>query len=370
MLQSRSRSRVYKIEKMIFLKFQNIQYIILILCFSQISLAQKTIKIKADKIILYDRNFFISEIIDVRKDTGKIGVSADKQEILIEQGLKTGLMNYFAVALPKEHKKQIPVIMKINKFLVTEETEYSEIATAIAEVEFLAQSANELIRISKIESEIRESGQGIGASHEKRIRFIIYDCLKKFNDEAWNLSARIKAGKDNKETASLPEKKKEGNRIIYDNESAKNKENIEKNRTRQEDDMVPLKQKNIFAAGFLLGGFCIAGFEYEIRVHNYVGLNFGAGYPGFTGGIKIHTGPSKDSHFFNISFKDFYYGLMNAAGIEWGGRWVFREGKKLGLLYQFGLVYQTGINKDLEKLLYNGKAYSKISPFFGVGLSW
>ncbi|HBX51563.1 MAG: hypothetical protein A2275_07505 [Bacteroidetes bacterium RIFOXYA12_FULL_35_11] len=347
-----------------------IKYLILILCFSQISYAQKTINLKPDKILIYNRNFYLSDIIDARKDTGSIGISTDKQEIFIEQGVKLAFLNYFFTALPKEQKRQIPVVLKVNKILVTEENEYSEIATAIAEVEFMVKSDEELISIFKTESEVRESGSGIAASHEKRIRFVLYDCLKKFSENAWNLGAKIKNVKEIKEAGPFSEKKQDRGKIIYDNETAKSKEKIEKNRKRQDDDMIPLKQKNIFAVGFLLGGICLVGFEYEIRVHNYIGLNFGAGYPGFTGGIKIHTGSGRDSHFFNLSFKDFYYGLMNAAGIEWGGRWVFRDGKKLGLLYQFGLVYQTGINKDLEKLLYNGKAYSKISPFFGVGLSW
>lgn len=127
--------------------------------------------------------------------------------------------------------------------------------------------------------------------------------------------------------------------------------------------------RNVIAIGYQIGGYSLVGIEYEIRFHDYFGVNFGAGASGYTGGIKIHTNPKKNSPFFLASYKDGGFGLINTFGVEFGGRWVLSQKSDFGIIYQVGLAKITKIDSYFEQQLFSGKAPAVILSL-GVGISW
>lgn len=326
--------------------FKNIPlYICLFCCIS--ALPQKIITLKPDKIVIPDRTFYIKGVIDERQDTSSIGLTALKEKMNFENGVSSYLLDYFNKTLPQEYKKQHPVIIKIKKLQISEENKYSEIASVSVSIDFYIDFSGSLGKIYESKSEVNESGQGVATSHEKRIKYVLYDCLRQFAESNWKTSKP--AFDENGESKFI-------------NPASKVREKKEDN------DIELLKPKNIKSIGILLGGICLIGYEYEWRVHNYIGINMGVGLVGATGGIKIHTKPDKDSHFFNISIKDLGFGILDAAAVEWGGRWVFRTGKSLGLIYQFGYAYIVNMDAELKKTEWG--SITKGGLFFGVGLSW
>lgn len=309
---------------------------------------QKILTLKPEKIIIPDRTFYIAGIIDERQDTSSIGISAGKEKINFENGTASYLLNYFSKTLPQEYKKQHPIIVKIKRLLVSEENKYSEIASAAISINFYMDFSGSLGKVYEAKSEVNESGIDIATTHEKRIRYVLYDCLKQFAESDWK-SVKPVFDEKGKSKFENPPSKVTGK--------------------KEENDIELLKPKNMKSIGFLLGGFCLIGYEYEWRVHDYIGINIGAGFPGATVGIKIHTKPHKDSYFFNLSIKDLGFGTMEAVALEWGGRWVFRTGKSLGLIYQFGYNYIVNINPEFKKMVY-GDSNVTGGLIFGIGLSW
>lgn len=128
--------------------------------------------------------------------------------------------------------------------------------------------------------------------------------------------------------------------------------------------------RNVFAIGYQIGGYTLIGIDHEIRFDDYFGIHYGAGLTGFTGGLKIHTNPAKNSSFFNMSYKDGGFGLISALGLEFGGRWVFNKEGEFGLHYQFGLAKILSIDEDFAEKLFKGKEAPGVMLSLGVGFSW
>jgi hypothetical protein len=99
-------------------------------------------------------------------------------------------------------------------------------------------------------------------------------------------------------------------------------------------------------------------------------MHFGGGFFGYTVGLKIHTNSMKNSPFFNLNFKDGGFGLINVAGVEYGGRWVFSKKSDFGLHFQIGIVKILQINEDFEDKLYNEKDAPPVMLSMGIGFSW
>ncbi len=135
-------------------------------------------------------------------------------------------------------------------------------------------------------------------------------------------------------------------------------------------EIVEKENKNIVAIGYQIGGYTLIGIDYEVRLHDYFGIHFGGGFSGYTAGLKIHTNPLKNSSFINLSFKDGGFGLISAAGIEYGIRWVFNKETDFGLHFQFGMMKILSITKEFEDLLYKDKDAPPFTMSFGIGFSW
>ncbi|MGM0567159.1 MAG: hypothetical protein ACQESX_10415 [Bacteroidota bacterium] len=128
--------------------------------------------------------------------------------------------------------------------------------------------------------------------------------------------------------------------------------------------------RDILAIGYQIGGYSLVGFNYEMRATDLIGVHFGAGAMGFTGGIKIHTNSSVNSPFFNISFKDGGFGKISTAGVEFGGRGSFKPGGRFGIFFQMGVAAILSIEDDFENEFFGDEDTPPGILSFGVGLSW
>jgi hypothetical protein len=114
----------------------------------------------------------------------------------------------------------------------------------------------------------------------------------------------------------------------------------------------------------------LIGFEYEFRLQNYIGLNLGLGFAGYTAGLKLHTSPQKNSPFVNINFKDGGFGAISTFGLEVGKPLRFSKSNDLAFHWQLGLASIISIDDDLANDLFGNKSTPSVMPTIGIGLSW
>jgi hypothetical protein len=130
------------------------------------------------------------------------------------------------------------------------------------------------------------------------------------------------------------------------------------------------QSRNVLAVGYQIGGYTLVGIDYEVRVHDFLGIHFGMGYTGYTAGVKIHTNEKKNSPFFNVSYKDAGFGLLKALGLEFGGRLVFSKKSEFGLHFQIGLAKILEIEENFEEILFDNKEAPPYMLSLGIGFSW
>lgn len=128
--------------------------------------------------------------------------------------------------------------------------------------------------------------------------------------------------------------------------------------------------RDVFALGYQIGGYNLLGFDIEKRVSNVIGLHVGAGFVGYTGGVKIHTGPKKDAPFFNVSYKDGGMGLLKVVAYELGGRFLKSKVKERALHVQFGVAKILQVEREFGYALFKTYDVPEYVLSFGVGLSW
>jgi len=134
--------------------------------------------------------------------------------------------------------------------------------------------------------------------------------------------------------------------------------------------------RNIIAIGYQIGGWTLVGAEFEWRLNNLLGISIGAGLTGATGGLKLHSSPSKNSLYFSPSFKDGGFGQLGSFCFEVGGRIPFKKKSYDG----FGLQLQGGIQRVLyiseefqqaqQELLGDSFIVGTIALSIGIGFSF
>ncbi len=134
--------------------------------------------------------------------------------------------------------------------------------------------------------------------------------------------------------------------------------------------------RNLVAIGYQIGGWTLIGLEYEVRLNNVIGINAGIGITGFTGGLKFHTSPSKNSLYFSPNFKDGGFGHLGSLCFEMGGRIPFKKMSYngLGLQLQGGLQLVQYISEEFQqnqqKLSGDSFEVGTISLSIGIGFSF
>jgi opacity protein-like surface antigen len=329
--------------------------IVTILCFFQLSQAQKIQEISLihETISLSDRKFYIDSVIDNRVDKSNIGsiqkgLFNARYSVQLKGGFTNSLQAFFDYSLPQE-QNQIPITLKINKFQISELTRAAD-EYGFADIAVEYYHGNDLLFSNK--QHIQVSSIEVTRLHEENIREAFSKSLTEFNQSEWLSKVEGKGAEVNTQEPTAI--------------AATTTSPLYSTPTLREEN----SKHNTFTLGYQIGGYSMIGFDYEIRMLDYVGLHFGAGLSGYTYGLMIHTSPARNSPYFNVSFKDCGFGLLNAAGIEYGGKWVFNKRTGFGLLFQFGIVKILKIDSDFADILFQGKDTPPLMTSFGIGLSW
>ena len=170
---------------------------------------------------------------------------------------------------------------------------------------------------------------------------------------------------------------KQGIATNSDKDSAKNKtEETEEDdyltsfdRDKYASKLNAITNRDVKALGYQIGGFNLIGFDYEYRVSDILGVHFGAGLVGYTGGIKVHSNAEKMGPFFNLSWKDAGFGQMNGVGLEYGSHLGLSKKSDFGLMLQLGLFGITHITRQFRQTIFGASRPALIFSF-GLGFAW
>lgn len=149
--------------------------------------------------------------------------------------------------------------------------------------------------------------------------------------------------------------------IIYDWMNINNNTNASFNKLEN--------NRNTFSIIYQIGIFNLIGVEYEIRWTDYIGLNLGGGWKGFTTGLKIHTSKKGNSPYCLISYRNYGLGLVDVAALELGTRILFTQSPDFGIVLQGGIGNSFRVHSTLKKDYFKGKVPT-ILFFGGVGITF
>jgi len=332
---------------------------VVILCIFQLSFGQKIheISLLQEKINLTDRKFYIDSVIDNRLDKNTIGKVQKglfnlKHPAQLKGGLANSLQAYFDNSLPQE-QDQIPIIIQVNKFQISELTRVAD-EFGFADITLEFYRGNDFLFSNKQHIEV--TSMDVTRLHEENIREALKESIAEFNRSQW-LTKMESKGTEVKTSEPI---------TIVDNTSNQ----LSPTPTVGQDNNNDTGKRNSFTLGYQIGGYSLIGFDYEIRMFDYVGIHFGAGLSGYTYGLMFHTSPQRNSPYFNVSFKDGGFGMINAAGVEYGGKWVINKKSGFGLLYQFGIVKILKINQDFADILFKDGETPPFMTSMGIGFCW
>lgn len=325
----------------------------LFLFFGQFLIAQKQqiLQLPLEEIEISNRRFYIKDVIDTRPEKaisiGLIykGIFNTPNQAVLENGLENALFNYYENALPKE-EGQLGVDVKIKKIQVSEKNKMGyEQAFAEVVIEYYFQKHFLFRNLQKVKA----VGRDVWNSHARNIGDALQKSLFEFSKIDWQTRSRELAqldptGFQNRTTQKMTLQK------------------------RQADQGKSVK--NVLAVGYQIGGYTLVGIEYEARLTDIIGVSIGGGLKGFTGGVKVHIGPSKNSPFFNFNYKDGGFGLLKTVGVDFGGRWEWHKKSGFGLHYQVIFAKINQIDRELEEELFGDSGAPDILITGGLGFSW
>ncbi len=336
--------------------------LISILCFSGLTYAEETyeISLSNEHIDIPNRQFYIDSVVDNRVNKDNIGIVQRgifniDYPAKLKNGFTKTLQTYLNNSLSKE-AEQTPIILVINKLEISEKTAFSgEYGFADFSMEFYNGAKIVYNSVQHIES---VSNVDVTRLHEENIREGLKKSLTEFNK---TLLA--------KENTNIPKKGITVTDSLATNTASSSTNHVET--ITKQDEEIDNENRNITAVGYQIGGYTLIGIDYEIRTSDYFGIHFGGGLAGVTGGIKIHTSGRKNSPFFNLSYKDSGFGLLEAVGVEYGGRWVFSKKSDFGLHYQIGFAAILSIDNDFKDQLYGEEENAPSGMLsMGIGFSW
>jgi hypothetical protein len=108
-----------------------------------------------------------------------------------------------------------------------------------------------------------------------------------------------------------------------------------------------ITKRATITAGFLYGGGSFIGVDFEFLAAPKVGLQIGAGYIGFGGGINYHLKPEINSSF--VSLEYWHQGIKESfAQDAIGGVFTFRAKKLLSATLGLGIPLSKGPALDAD----------------------
>ena len=150
------------------------------------------LELKNIPIEIKNNNFYILNVIDSRTDTSRIGWSIINKETrgkyyTLKNGTTRALTSYLKNNL-KSDSTAIPLVLNIISMYVKEKGKLMKGADAYVMVQFLREkngSYGKVFETKAYTESVSEVGKDIYTSHERRIRIVIIECLKKLNESAW-----------------------------------------------------------------------------------------------------------------------------------------------------------------------------------------
>lgn len=340
---------------------------IALLCFVQVSHAQKVheIGLTPDNLELSDRTFYIESVIDSRAvkttiGTVQKGLLNAKYPAQLKGGFTNTLQAYFDQSIPQE-KDQIPITIQVKWFQVSELTQLTN-EFAFADITLDYYHGKDLLFSNQQHAEV--TGLDVTRLHEQNLRVVLKNSITAFNQSGWRSKMEGKS-----EAIAVAEVKTQEPLTVVSTLTNTTNPTYQSSSASPEN-LTRYGKRNTFTLGYQIGGYSLIGFDYEIRMHDYVGVHFGAGLSGYTYGVMFHTAPQRNSPYFNVSYKDGGFGGLTAAGIEYGGKWIFNKKTGFGLLFQIGIVKLIDVKSEFADILFTD---GKVPPFMtsmGIGLSW
>ncbi|MCF6348516.1 MAG: hypothetical protein L3J20_09490 [Flavobacteriaceae bacterium] len=165
------------------------------LVFCANSIAQTQIQLSSESFQIDNRNFYISEVVDGRKNKTNIGYTRNwsdkKTDITLEPNMVTAIQNFANLSLPHD-LNLTPIILKILYLNVKEERISISKKTARAEIklEFYKEDALGVKKLFEIEHYEDHnfgdfSAEEISDIYEKRIRSVLRHCFNEFSQKEW-----------------------------------------------------------------------------------------------------------------------------------------------------------------------------------------
>lgn len=319
--------------------------------FSLITFSQKQIEVFPEKVNIENRKFYVSKIIDKRENkefVGEYQKDSIVEKITIKNGVLRTFGEYFQRNLTKKTNSQIPIIVHINSIIITE-VKKNDTTFGIAKITltFIKENGD----AKTISSSISEKTNNAFATHEKRTRQALLDCIIKYNETINTDEYEIISDEDAIE-------------INFDKEDTSPKKYKKENQLQVQKEL-----ENVTTVGYQIGGMTLLGIDYERRITKVLGVHAGVGLLGYTIGAKIHTKAKQNSLFLNASWKDAGLGIINGFALEAGSRWIWSKKRNFGLLYQGGIIIYNHIDDSYVKDFFGGEK-PVVSLMLGVGLSW
>lgn len=317
---------------------------------------------------LANRKFYIDSVVDARIvqnniGTVQIGLFNTKYQAQLEGGLPTALKAYFDYSLPKE-KDQTPITIQVKTFAISELTRLAD-EYGFADITLEYYHGNDLLFSNK--QHLEATNVDVTRLHEENIRTLLKKSIKEFSQSEGlaKLEGRTVEVKS-QETLTIVSTT---GTITAGNTTTKFTDPSSTVAQYQNQNDVNGK-RNALTVGYQIGGYTLLGFDYEIRMLDYIGVHFGAGLSGYNYGINFHTSPKRDSPYFNVSYKDGGFGALSAAGIEYGGKWVLNKKTGFGIFFQYGIVKILGCKQEFADLLFKDGKTPEFMTSMGIGLSW
>lgn len=318
------------------------------------------ISLTATKLYMEKGGFYIDTVEDhrtIKEDIGFVNKGFFNKPVRAKfsGGLLFMLENYFNYSLPKSEGKTA-IVVKVLKFEISEITEFSA-EFAVVNITLNYYYGNKFLYTST--EKLKTRGLDVTKLHPNNITDALIRSLKHYDRSNWE--EKLQELDTLKTLGKLPVDLKEPPLELFDlgltsKETGSNSQDS--------------KKRNVVSIGYQIGGYTLLGIDYEVRVSDYFGIHFGGGFAGYTAGLKVHTNAKKNSPFFNINYKDGGFGLIETAGLEYGGRIPF---SKKG---DFGLHLQAGFGKILSiDPLFSDRLFSSLVPpdymlTVGVGFGW
>ncbi len=335
----------------------------LTLCFHLSSNAQDMheISLTAEKLEMVKGGFYIDSVEDHRtnkEDIGfvKKGFFNKPVRAKLSGGLIFMLENYFNYSLPRRGDKT-PIRVRVMEFEISEITEFSS-EFAVAKVTLEYYYGTHILYTSK--EELTTRGLDVTKIHSTNISDVVTLSLRHFDRTDWQDKLT-----ESDTSNSIDWKPADTKELSRDDLVWRDYSLIETTNSKQSSE-----KRNVVTIGYQIGGFSLVGLDYEVRVGDYFGIHFGGGFAGYTAGLNIHTDSKKNSPFFNLNYKDGGFGLIETAGIEFGGRIPFSSRRDFGLHLQAGFGKVLSADPAFSELLFNSSVPPDYVFTFGVGFGW